>query len=89
MPEPTEEPAAIRKKIMKNINNLSELSAILKALKGQEEIPMEDRVDLMLLVFTAESKVPKYDLITYLWNFLKILYNNMVNRLMLTPSNHW
>lgn len=41
---------------------------------------MAEKVDLMLLVFTTESKTPKYDLITFLWNFLKILYNNMVRR---------
>lgn len=83
MPEPTpetrsEEYPGIKKRIQQNIDNISELTTILKTLRGLDNVPMADKVDLMLIVFTTESKSPKYDLITYLWNFLKILYNNMV-----------
>lgn len=69
-----------RHRIIQNINNINELAAILKSLKDKESLTMAEKVDLMLLVFTTESKTPKYDLITFLWNFLKILYNNMVRR---------
>lgn len=65
--------------ILKSINNLRELVTILKSLKSNEDFTIDDKVDMMLAVFTTESEVPKYDLITYLWNFLKDLYNSMVN----------
>lgn len=83
MPEATKESrseayAGIKRNILQNINNLNEIAVILKNLRVQDQMPMEDRVDLMLIVFSTESETPKYDLITYLWNFLKILYNNMV-----------
>lgn len=81
MPEPTSESREtemLKRKILQNINNINELAAILRSFKGLDHVPMDDRVELMRLVFTAESKTPRYDLITYLWNFLKILYNNMV-----------
>lgn len=74
-------PEAMEKKqseILANINNLKGLVDILKDLRTTEDVSMEEKVELMRLVFVTESKTPKFDLITYLWNFLKILYNDMV-----------
>lgn len=74
-----EEHQVLKKRILQNINNINELATICKSLKDKANLPMEDKVDLMLVVFTTESKTPKYDLMTFLWNFLKILYNEMVS----------
>lgn len=79
MPEPTQQSAEeVRKRILANMDNINQLMVILRDLKTQEHIPMEERVQLMLLVFTTESKTPKHNLLGFLWNFLKILYNDMV-----------
>lgn len=68
-----------RSRILRNIDNLQKLSSILKSLKENDTMSMDAKIDQILLIFTTESKTPKYDLISYLWNFLKILYNNMVS----------
>lgn len=77
----------IRAEILENINDIRGLLPILKDLRTTEDVSMEEKVDLMRLVFVAESKTSKYDLITFLWNFLKILYNDMVSMPISLPSH--
>lgn len=73
MPEPSSKKADISAKILANINNVRGLYAILRDIVSSDQ-SVEDKIDFMNLVFATESKTNKYDLIPFLWNFLRKLY---------------
>lgn len=69
----------IKVSILKHKDNVKELASILKSLNTHKDVPMEEKIELVLLIFST-AKQPKFDLIPYVWNFMRQLYNDMVSQ---------
>lgn len=70
-----------KQKILRNHKNPKELGSVLNAIHTSEDVSLEEKVQLMLLVFepsSSNTSYPNIELVNYLWNFVRVLYKDMV-----------